>query len=78
MLPPLVITNFTLTAKKADDRVLAPAVSRLDKRVLYVTYDITDKLHAGDNVIAIWHGPGWAGFSSFSKHFAACSFRRTL
>ncbi len=54
-----------INGKKADDRVLAPAVSRLDKRVLYVTYDITDKLHTGDNVIAIWHGPGWAGFSSF-------------
>lgn len=42
------------------DRVLAPAVSNLEKRVLYVTYDIAPHLHAGDNVIAVWTGSGWA------------------
>ena len=42
------------------DRVLAPAVSNLEKRALYVTYDIAPHLQAGDNVIAIWTGSGWA------------------
>ena len=51
-----------VNGKKADDSVLAPAGSRLDKRVDYITYDITDKLGAGENVLAIWHGPGWARF----------------
>ena len=51
-----------INGKKADDRVLAPAGSRLDKRVDYITYDITDKLRTGENVLAIWHGPGWARF----------------
>jgi len=51
-----------INGQKADDRVLAPAGSRLDKRVDYVTYDVTDKLRAGENVLAIWHGPGWARF----------------
>ncbi len=51
-----------VNGEKADDRVLAPAGSRIDKRALYVTYDVTDKLRAGRNVLAVWHGDGWARF----------------
>jgi alpha-L-rhamnosidase len=40
--------------------VLSPGVTNLEKRALYVTYDITGKLKKGDNVIAVWTGPGWA------------------
>ena len=53
-----------VNGKKADDRVLAPALTRLDKRVLYVTYDITRLLENGSNTIAIWFGPGWARYNS--------------
>ncbi len=49
-------------------RVLSPGVTNLEKRALYVTYDITDKLNKGDNVIAVWTGPGWArADGSFGK-----------
>ena len=49
-------------------RVLTPEVTNLKKRALYVTYDITDTLKQGDNVIAIWTGPGWAqATGSFGK-----------
>jgi alpha-L-rhamnosidase len=48
-----------VNGKKADRRVLAPAVSRIDKRILYVTYDIAPLLGKGDNVIALWHASGW-------------------
>ena len=51
-----------VNGEKADDRVLAPAGSRIDRRALYVTYDITGKLGTGENVLAIRHGPGWARF----------------
>lgn len=56
-----------VNGEKADDRVLAPAVSRLDKRVLYVTYDISKLVRKGDNVIAINYGPGW----SMNNYFAS-------
>ncbi|MCX6938772.1 MAG: family 78 glycoside hydrolase catalytic domain [Verrucomicrobia bacterium] len=49
-----------LNGTKVDDRVLAPAASRLDKRVLYVTYDIGHLLKPGTNTIAVWQGPGWS------------------
>ncbi|MDR2863863.1 MAG: glycoside hydrolase family 78 protein [Puniceicoccales bacterium] len=48
-----------INGKKADARVLAPATSQYKKRLLYVTYDITALLHKGDNVVAVWYGPGW-------------------
>jgi len=51
---------------KVDDRLLAPAQSRLDKRILYVTYDVADLLQEGDNVIALWTGPGWSRFGGFN------------
>jgi len=47
---------------KADERVLVPAGSRIDKRALYVTYDIADQLRQGGNVLAVWQGPGWTRF----------------
>ncbi|MDR0745622.1 MAG: family 78 glycoside hydrolase catalytic domain [Mediterranea sp.] len=45
---------------KVDDRVLAPAASRLDKRVLYVTYDIRPLLKDGRNLITVDYAPGWS------------------
>ena len=50
---------------KADDRLLAPALTRLDKRILYVTYDVADLLQEGENVVALWTGPGWSRYGFF-------------
>ena len=55
---------------KVDSRVLAPSLTRLDKRILYVAYDIKDALHAGDNCIAIWTGPGWSRYEPFKTESA--------
>lgn len=52
---------------KVDDRVLAPAASRIDKRVLYVTYDIGALLKSGQNVMAVSYGPGWSMNSYFAS-----------
>ena len=51
-----------INGQKVGKRVLAPALSRLDKRVLYVTYDIAPLLAKGENVIAIWFAAGWARY----------------
>lgn len=53
---------------KIGTSVLSPGVTNLEKRALYVTYDITSRLKTGDNVIAVWTGPGWArSDGSFGK-----------
>ena len=49
-----------VNGEQVDTRVLSPGVTNLEKRALYVTYDISGKLKTGDNVIAVWTGPGWA------------------
>ena len=54
-----------VNGKKVADHHLAPAASRLDQRVLYLTYDLSGLLKPGENAIAIWHGPGWARYSFF-------------
>lgn len=41
------------------DDVLQPAVSQLDKRAMEVSYDISDLVHEGDNVLMLWLGQGW-------------------
>ena len=56
-----------VNGQKVDARVLAPPLTRLDQRVLYVTYDISGALQAGDNCIAIWTGPGWSRYSFFKS-----------
>jgi alpha-L-rhamnosidase len=51
---------------KADEHVLAPAVSRIDKRIFYVTYDVAPLLEKGDNVIALWYAAGWSRNNYFA------------
>ena len=59
-----------INGTKADNRVLAPTQTRLDKRVHYVSYDIADLLRAGDNAIAIHYGPGWSRYAPFDTSSA--------
>ncbi len=57
-----------VNGERISDRVLTPEVTNLEKRAIYVTYDITDKLRKGENVIGVWTGPGWArADGSFGK-----------
>ncbi len=44
---------------KVGDKVMQPAVSQLDKRALWVEYDITPYIHEGDNELMLWLGQGW-------------------
>jgi len=57
-----------VNGQRIGSRVLSPAVTNLQKRALYVTYDVTRYLRKGDNVVAVWTGPGWArAEGSFGK-----------
>ncbi|VGO13280.1 hypothetical protein PDESU_01836 [Pontiella desulfatans] len=58
-----------VNGKKVDDRLMAPTLTSLDKRIHYVTYDISEFLEKGENVIAVWYGPGWTTFGSYKKGF---------
>ncbi len=50
-----------LNGAKVGDNVLDPGWTDYDKRVLYVTYDVADRLRAGPNALGAVLGEGWYG-----------------
>ncbi|MDR2775540.1 MAG: glycoside hydrolase family 78 protein [Tannerella sp.] len=48
-----------LNGEKVGEQVLVPAVTQMDKRSLYLTYDISPYLNRGNNELVIWLGQGW-------------------
>ncbi len=51
--------ELRLNGRKAGNHVLDPAWTTYDKRVLYVTYDITSYVREGANAVAVTLGNGW-------------------
>ena len=51
--------ELRLNGRKAGNHVLDPAWTTYDKRVLYVTYDVTSFLREGANAVAVTLGNGW-------------------
>lgn len=54
-----------LNGAKVGDHVLDPGFTRYDKRVLYVTYDVTDQLKQGKNGLGVMLGNGW--YNTFTR-----------
>ena len=52
-------SELRLNGRKAGNHVLDPAWTTYDKRVLYVTYDVTSFLREGANAVAVTLGNGW-------------------
>lgn len=57
---------------RVGDGVLAPNVSELAKRALYLAYPIEDLLHEGENTIAVWLGTGWSVFEYYQTPDKPC------
>ncbi len=51
--------ELRLGGKKVGDHELPPAFSRYDRRVLYNTFDVTDRIRQGENVLGVRLGNGW-------------------
>ncbi len=58
-----------INGKKVGDHVLDPALTDYHKRVLYVTYDVTDMLREGRNTIGVMLGNGWYSEKIFDEIF---------
>ncbi len=48
-----------VNGRKVGDHVLDPGFTRYDRRVLYVTYDVTEYLTSGPNMLGVMLGNGW-------------------
>jgi alpha-L-rhamnosidase len=51
--------ELRLNGRKAGNHVLDPGWTTYDKRVLYVTYDVTSSVREGANAVAVTLGNGW-------------------
>ena len=54
----LGLSELYINGQKVGEEVLSPAVSEYDKRVYYLTHDVTHLLQQGTNAIGIWLGNG--------------------
>ena len=48
-----------INGKRVGTNYLDPGYTHFDKRILYVTHDVTQLLQAGDNAVAVVLGNGW-------------------
>ncbi len=53
-----------LNGNKVGDHRLDPMFTHFDRRVLYVTYDVTKSLKQGENIIGVILGNGWYNYQS--------------
>ncbi len=52
---------------KVSGDVLSPAISQMNKRPLWVTYDVTALLRQGGNELVVWLGQGWYKKNTFGR-----------
>ncbi len=52
-------SELYLNGRKVSDRVLDPAATDYDKRVLYVIHNVTGRLKKGRNALGVMLGNGW-------------------
>ena len=57
-----------VNGQKVGNEVMNPVSSFMKTRIPYLTYDISDLLKKGDNVIAIWHAAGWARWNRVTEY----------
>jgi len=57
-----------INGQKVGDHVLDPATTDYDKRVLYVTYDVTEMLNSGLNTVGVMLGNGWYSEPGHNKY----------
>jgi alpha-L-rhamnosidase len=58
-----------LNGEKAGDHMLDPVKTRYDKRVTYLTHDVTSMVKSGENTIGVILGNGWYNHQSTAVWF---------
>ena len=56
-----------VNGRRISDTVLTPNVSDFKHRARSATYDISDALSKGDNLISVWLGAGWSVYSFYDS-----------
>ena len=53
------VYELELNGVRVGDQELAPGWTAYESRLRYQTYDVTDLLAPGENVVGAWLGDGW-------------------
>jgi alpha-L-rhamnosidase len=53
--------DLYVNGERIGDEVLTPSWTQYDERVLYSSYDVSDRLERGENALGLWLGQGWFG-----------------
>ena len=56
--------ELSINGRRIGDHLLDPGYTRYDRRLLYVTHDVTPALQSGENVIGVMLGNGWFNVST--------------
>lgn len=56
--------ELTINGERIGDHRLDPLYTRFDRRILYVTHDVTGQLRRGDNAVGVLLGNGWYNHQS--------------
>lgn len=56
--------ELSINGHRIGDHLLDPGYTRYDRRLLYVTHDVTSALQAGENVMGVMLGHGWFDVST--------------
>ncbi len=54
----LGLSELYLNGAKVGDAVLSPGCTEYDKRVFYVSHEVTDRIQQGENALGLWLGNG--------------------
>lgn len=60
-----------IDGQRMNDYVLAPVQSRLDKRIMNLTYDVRglkSNEKGKSHVVAVWYAPGWSRFTNYKPY----------
>ena len=68
--------SMYINGEKVGDRILDPAFTRFDRRVLYSTFDVTNLLREGTNAVGVELGNGWYNHQAVTTwHFDKAPWR---
>ena len=70
--------EYTINGKKFTDEVLSTPFTKFDSRTLYLTYDVTDFLNEGENVLGVFAGNGWYNDIGEVWHYQSATWRNNI
>ena len=70
--------EYTVNGKVITNEVLSTPFTKFDSRTLYLTYEVTDFITEGENVLGVFAGNGWYNDVGKTWHYQAATWRNNI